>query len=133
MHGVAAAGPGFVAVGEENWGGVPAIWTSVDGVSWTRAALDARTFHNGTMLSVTDVGSGAVAVGANAHASGGTGAAVWVSADGISWSPIADPTTLGGPATIGGVAAGPAGLVAVGTGEAEGGANAAAWLSPPPG
>jgi hypothetical protein len=42
MSGVVAGGPGFVAVGERD--GNAAVWTSVDGLAWSRVAHDEAVF-----------------------------------------------------------------------------------------
>jgi hypothetical protein len=66
MDSVTVGGPGLVAVGQSGPGedgeGRAAVWTSPDGITWTRA----RTFlENGytRMFDVTVGGSGLVAVG----------------------------------------------------------------------
>ncbi len=75
MHSVTVGGRGLVAVGEELLGA--AVWTSADGVTWSRVSLDDATFGGGGMSSVTVGGRGLVAVG-GAHSE----AAVWIAGDG---------------------------------------------------
>ena len=139
LHGVTVGGPGFVAVGSDSW--AAAVWTSPDGVTWTRVPHDPEVFGEGAtwethseMNAVSVGGPGLVAVG---NADGYSSAAVWTSPDGLMWTRVAhDEEIFGG---VGGqvmhavVAAGP-GLVAVGEDEpdshsAVGGIRAAVWTS----
>jgi hypothetical protein len=60
-------------------GDAPAVWTSGDGVAWTRASLPAGT--TGRILAVADHAGSFVAVG-----SGPAGVATWYSSDGVSWT-----------------------------------------------
>ena len=85
MYGVAAAGLGVIAVGHEgsgdDWNAV--VWTSADGLTWTRARSDGGDFggwYDQGMYGVAAGGPGVVAVG---YADGQgiyaeTNAAVWV-------------------------------------------------------
>ena len=110
IAGVVAGGPGFVAVGERD--GDAAVWTSLDGLSWSRVPHDQAVF-GGTgesfMVDVTIGGPGLVAVGrqevcsdlpepdesdsAEGDARGNDPvtvcsdrhAVVWTSVDGLSW------------------------------------------------
>jgi hypothetical protein len=93
MLDVTVGGPGLVAVGGDHgigaWDdgvGDAAVWTSVDGITWSRVPHDEAVFGaqavwpgigNGAMLGVTAGGPGVVAVG---------WAGVWASVDGIIWS-----------------------------------------------
>jgi hypothetical protein len=85
MWSVTAGGPGLVAVGGalteiEARNQVAAVWTSVDGLAWSRVPHDETVFGstgNWTMLSVAAAGPGLVAVG---------GHVLWTSVDGITWS-----------------------------------------------
>ena len=91
MRSVTAGGPGLVAVGQEGtgfsddfgWGHQDAaVWTSVDGISWSRAPYDQAVFggpSNQSMVNVTVGGPGLVAVGWD-----DSNAAVWTSVDGIT-------------------------------------------------
>jgi len=123
MLSVTAGGPGLVAVGADFYPASlaeTAVWTSVDGIKWSRIPDDA-TFFGAT--SVTAGGPGVVAVGGD-----GDGLGVWTSADGITWSRVPDDGTVfggGGSDWISEVTVGGPGLVAVGTY----GGNAAVWVS----
>lgn len=129
MWSVATGGPGLVAVG---FGGPDddqdaAIWTSHDGVSWTRVPHDETTFGASVAFAVATHGDVIVATGFAADA-GATNAAVWVSSDGVSWSRVPhDDATLGGSGeqVMYGVASTTNGLVAVGSD----GDRAAVWAS----
>ena len=95
MSSVVAAAPGLVAVGREGSGGdqVAVVWTSVDGVVWSRAPDDDAVFageRSEEMSSVIVVGPGLVAVGRDGSG-GDQVAAVWTSADGIAWSRMGQP------------------------------------------
>jgi hypothetical protein len=134
MSAVTAGGPGLVAVGAR--GGesdqveisgayisdrpVGAVWTSVDGTTWSRVPYDPNVFgewdHHGTELSasmrdVTAGGPGLVAVGDVSPGYGPGRGAVWTSADGSSWTLAEDSIEAMG---IAGVTVGGPGLVAVG-------------------
>jgi photosystem II stability/assembly factor-like uncharacterized protein len=82
LKSVTAGGAGLVAVGggavEARTGIGAAVWTSRDGVTWSRVPQDERVFAGPLMLSVVAGGPGLVAVG--------FGAAVWTSPDGVTWS-----------------------------------------------
>lgn len=106
MLDVTVGGPGFVAVGRDGagdtWsnpglGGMdPAIWTSVDGVTWRRVPGEANGLDRGTdrLLAVTAGGPGLVAVGYD----GMRAAPVWTSSDGLSWTRVThdNPTEMRG-------------------------------------
>ena len=90
MSSVIAAGPGLVAVGGD--GSDSAVWTSADGIAWSRAPHDESAFGGAGgqgMTGVIAAGPGLVAVG-SAWSTGELGAAVWISPDGIAWSRVAD-------------------------------------------
>ena len=59
------------------------MWTSVDGITWSRVSPNEAVFGEASMSSVTAGGPGLVAVGQ----SGGP-AAVWTSPDGIAWTRV---------------------------------------------
>jgi hypothetical protein len=151
MKAVIAGGPGLVAVG---WDGLyeehsvrsadAAVWTSVDGITWTRVAHDEQIFggdRGRQMNSVTVGGPGLVAVGNEhfpAEVHNAEVAAVWTSADGIVWKRVAhDDNVFGGDGSqsmYSIVGAGP-GLVAVGASQpgddvpAGPSSHAAVWTS----
>ena len=136
MVSVTDGGPGLVAVGRDgptgNEQSVAAVWTSVDGLTWSRVPHDEIVFGGADsqrMLSVTAGGPGLVAVGSDGHTADEdfhrideslADAAVWTSVDGLTWSRVTqDEAVFGEPGWVGGrmlsVAAGGPGLVAVGT------------------
>ncbi len=134
MESVTAGGPGLVAVGrdEASVGDlVAAVWTSADGITWTRVHDDEGVLGGEglqLMVSVTAGGPGLVAVGFDGL-SGRLDAAVWTSADGITWSRVPDDEeVLGGDGrqVMVSVTAGGPGLVAIGTDSFQG----AVWISP---
>ena len=135
MESVTVGGPGLVAVGLDFSGGDEdaAVWTSVDGASWSRVAHDEAVFGgvgDQEMESVTVGGPGLVAVGWEVL--NDVDAAVWTSVDGLSWSRVADnETILGGsaPQAMESVTAGGPGLVAVGLDAFGGYGGAAVWTS----
>jgi hypothetical protein len=102
IHDVAVGGVGFVAVGVD-WddpesGGVPrsAVWTSVDGLAWTRATHDSAVFGGDEgddgagmdlMWTVTSTGNGVVASGWTYDYGE---QAVWASPDGLTWQKAPD-------------------------------------------
>jgi len=131
MLDITVGGPGFVAVGREGSGvwdnsgdQVAAVWTSVDGILWSRVAHDKDAFADSgnnpdggaaqVMLNVTVGGPGLVAVGADWRP--GYFGAVWTSVDGISWSRVPHDDDLFRGGLITGVTAVDSGLVAVGDG-----------------
>ena len=121
MRSVTVGGPGLVAVGAEEIGADSraAIWTSGDGLSWSRVPNDESAFGGDgfqAMFAVTAGGPGVVAVGGE-QAAEGSNAAVWVSADGLVWSRIPhEAAAFGGDGSpvMFGVAATGDGVVAVG-------------------
>jgi hypothetical protein len=121
INSVIAAGPGLVAVGSHFTDA--AVWTSVDGLTWSAVPADEAVFGgpgNQMMHSVTVTGAGLVAVGAY----GGYDhdytrftrpeAMVWTSVDGITWSRVAHDEAVFGGAGMNSVTVAGAGLVAVG-------------------
>ncbi len=133
MNGVTAGGPGLVAVGTDRSGIDAAVWTSPDGISWSRVPDDGSVLSGDGvqwMWSVTAGGPGLVAVGTDWS---GTDAAVWISPDGLSWTRVPDDDAVfggDGGQWMGGVAAGGPGLVAVGWDFSGGDRDAAVWTSP---
>ncbi|MEE8407790.1 MAG: hypothetical protein V3S32_11660 [Acidimicrobiia bacterium] len=124
MFGVTAGGPGLVAVGATGgWfgDGDAAVWTSVDGITWTRVAHDENVFggaNSQTMWDVTVGDFGLVAVGHDGHGIlddvPDVDAAIWTSVDGDSWSRVPHDEEVFGGAWITSVTVGGPGLVAVG-------------------
>jgi hypothetical protein len=130
MMSVTAGGPGLVAVGWDELEGVDhraAVWTSPDGITWSRIPHDPEVFGgelNEVLWSVTAGGPGLVAVGsAEDHV-----AAVWTSVDGVTWSRVPHDAAVFPGGWIKSVTAGGPGLVAVGTAGDED--VAVVWTSP---
>ena len=132
MRSVTVGGPGLVAVGDDAW--TAAVWTSLDGITWSRVTHDPALFGNGeswethsTMHEIVATDSGLVAIGEL----DGHGAA-WTSPDGLNWSVTVhdfdfNGVTAGGP---GYVAVG--GIETTGTGchaRSYGDCHAVVWTS----
>ena len=125
INDVTVGGPGLVAVGND--GGIgpwdnnadtnAAVWTSVDGITWSRVPHDETVFGTGgnpSMLAVTVGGPGLVAVGAD-YLPSEAETPVWTSPDGITWTRVPnDVGVFGGGAWIGSVTEGGPGLIAIG-------------------
>ena len=141
MSSVTLGGPGLVAVGlsDNSDGGDAVVWTSVDGLTWSRVPHDEAVFGGAgrqEMWDVTVGGPGLVAVGRDGLGvwdntyGGGQDAAVWTSVDGLTWTRVPhDEDAFGGvgPAMLGVTTGGP-GLVAVGYSWPSS-APAAVWTS----
>jgi hypothetical protein len=137
MNSVIAAGPGLVAVGEAD--GDAAVWTSVDGLEWSRVPHDGEIFggpDNQGMNSVSVGGPGLVAVGSEGL--GGhkgpivwSNAVVWTSPDGLVWSRVRNQPDLEGESFLqmSDVAVVGAELVAIGSDEGPDDGDAAVWTS----
>jgi hypothetical protein len=122
MLGVVTGGPGLVAVG---WVGAEgdddaAVWTSPDGVIWSRVPRDEAVFGGEGPQSMGAVAAGRagfVAVGGEG-VFGDSDAAVWASSDGFTWSRVVaqDRAVFGGEYDqwMNAVAASGPGFVAVG-------------------
>jgi hypothetical protein len=136
MAALAVGGPGLVAAGYDSSGGDrdAAVWTSPDGVGWSRVPADEAVFGGGAdqmIWSVIAGGPGLVAVGDDVSG-GDRDAAVWTSPDGVVWSRVAaDEAVFGGPAdqSLQAVAPGGPGLVAVGFDFSGGDQDGAVWAS----
>jgi hypothetical protein len=126
MFGVTVGGPGLVAVGRDgpvaDGEGDAAVWTSLDGFTWSRVPHDEDVFGGEgeqRMVSVAAGGLGLVAVGFDRPAEQGEGnAAVWTSPDGFVWSRVPhDESVFGGESRqmMLSVTTGGPGLVAVGS------------------
>jgi hypothetical protein len=135
MDSVTVGGPGLVAVGSASRQGpdVPAddrdfdmyeaaVWTSVDGLTWSRVpdadVVAVSDDEPEAMLSVTAGGPGLVAVGGDSEDQCGSAEAIWTSPDGLTWSQLPDQSPCGGEASndlrMISVTVGGSGLVAVG-------------------
>ncbi|GAG93996.1 unnamed protein product, partial [marine sediment metagenome] len=141
-------GPGLVAAGSDGhpdaedqhidpFANDAAVWTSTDGVTWMRVPHDEAVFGGDggqRMLSVTVGGPGLVAVGSEDGDPTGSDAAVWISADGVTWARVPHDEAVfggGGEHRMVGVTVGDLGLVAVGwTGFDQSGWDEAVWTSP---
>jgi hypothetical protein len=115
--------------------GVAAVWTSPDGVSWTRVAHDEDVFGGQGTLSMADVvggGPGYVAVGSEFHLTWWE-AAAWTSEDGLVWKrENRDSEIFGGAGqdNMSGVTVDEKGLVvAVGRAEVANHLVAAVWTN----
>jgi hypothetical protein len=135
MASVTVGGPGLVAVGGAGPGedreARAAVWTSPDGIAWSRVPHNEALFGRAGMDSVTVGGPGLVAVGTATLDNDRDVAAVWTSPDGITWSRVPYNEAVFGGATMQSVTAGGPGLVAVGwDGHPHGGiGNAVVWTS----
>jgi hypothetical protein len=135
MNSVTVGGPGLVAVGSD--GLHAAVWTSADGITWSRVARDDGAFGGldycqagPTISSVTAGGPGLVAVGSDVDEYCGAFAAVWTSVDGITWSRVQEDGRVFGSQTINDVIATDFGLVAVGSRDGDTHGSAVVWTSP---
>ncbi len=136
MISVTAGGPGVVAVGSDKWGANEdaAVWTSPDGISWSRVTHNDAVFGGEgaqRMIGVTAGGPGLVAVGWDGSAMVGD-AAVWVSADGITWARVPHDEAVfagEGDQIMWSITTGGPGLVAVGWDGSGGDQDAAAWTA----
>ncbi len=120
MHAVVQSAGTAVVVGES--AGEATVWVSTDGRQWTRAVVDDDSARAATEPSVirdvTVVGDGMVAVGS---AGLDLRPAVWISADGLTWSRVLD--SMAGPESgfdtelrpMTAVAGNEHGIVAIGT------------------
>jgi hypothetical protein len=79
INSVIVGPPGIVAVGEDRGAATAVVWTSPDGLTWTRLPQDPAVFgdfYHAGMMDVAVGGPGLVAVGtAGVEMSGGNGAA----------------------------------------------------------
>jgi hypothetical protein len=99
MRFVLAGGPGLIALGSDAANdGDGAIWTSADGVAWTRVAEDSLGGPESQSLQAVAVGGpGLVAVGSEyLQATDEEVGVVWTSTDGALWERHDDPDLFGG-------------------------------------
>jgi hypothetical protein len=112
-------------------GAAAAAWTSRDGITWARSRGDLGC---GVMATVTRLGSEFVAFGNRVpeipEFEVPPGVCEWVSTDGLDWTPVSLPTAVfPDTAWVSSVAAGPGGLVAVGSDFGPVQSRAAIWQS----
>jgi hypothetical protein len=145
---IAEGGPGFVAVGNAFNQEYPdediaaAVWTSEDGITWSRVPHREEVFGGPGMQDMKDVaagGPGLVAVGIdNPLGDWDSSAVVWISPDGITWQRVPHVESIfGGPRMqiMWSVATDGTTLVAVGhdgmwSGSGGSDQPAAVWTSP---
>lgn len=136
MGGVAVIDGGVIVVGSDTSGGDQdaAVWTSPDGLSWSRVQPDESVFGGDgdqAMWAVTAGGPGVIAVGLDGSG-GDSDAAAWTSPDGVEWSRVAhDEVVFGGTGDQWAVdvVAGVLGVIAVGSDRTAGYGDAAVWRS----
>lgn len=134
MLAIVAGGPGVVAVGSDSSGGDDdaAVWTSPDGIVWSRVIHDESVFGGPgeqVIRAVVAIPTGLVAMGFE-EIDGGRDAAVWNSADGTTWQRVIDPALAGpGDQAIYGGTASDQGVIAVGSDTAFDDGVAAIWVS----
>lgn len=93
INAVAVGGPGLVAVGYEWLDGtdIPVVWTSPDGIAWTRIPYDELAFGGEGYPGLTDVipwDGGLLAVGRRSGDPNSENGGVWVSEDGLEWQRV---------------------------------------------
>lgn len=100
------------------------VWTSTDGLSWTR--VRSAALPGGGMNSVTATEGGFVAGGDSEGR-----AAFWTSPDGLTWARVPDPGfgAEGESISVVGVAAAGGTIVAVGMARSDTGSDVVAWSS----
>jgi len=115
------------------WAGGPSdtpaarFWVSRDGTSWRAAHTDGEMAVNARILAVAASPNGYVAVGQTGSEGQPTGATAWFSADGLTWSRVAD-RDLPQDAVLEAVASTSDGFMAVGSSVARD--RAVVWQSP---
>ena len=137
MYAVVGTGGGLVAVGASDvaGGADAAVWTSTDGLTWTRVPLNLSALgglSDQVMTGVVATDGGLVAVGVD-WSGGDQDAAVWTSRDERTWTRSEhDETVLGGDDNQGmsAVVATDTEFVAVGSDGSANDADAAVWTSP---
>ncbi|MGH2406987.1 MAG: WD40/YVTN/BNR-like repeat-containing protein [Candidatus Limnocylindrales bacterium] len=132
LWGVAPGGPGLVAVGSDPDDRKAMVWTSTDGVAWTRVPDAPALVNHGLKIRMQDVAKVGAELIAGGHLLFGTqypSGAIWHSTDGVSWERAPDTAALG-DGEIGGVVAGGPGAVAVGAVGSPDFFIPTVWLSP---
>ena len=141
VAGIAQGGPGFIMVAtEQNLAGSPSgeyvnglVWSSPDGVDWTRVFDHKPDFNQQTMQDVAFTQFGFFAGGYDTQGEE-TQAAVWSSTDGGTWSQTPhSEIVFGGPGLqrINALAEAGPGVVAVGSTTENGEQDAAVWIYVP--
>jgi hypothetical protein len=125
------AGIGLVAAGEDPTG-TGVIWISADGRRWQRASATGQGDQR-TKVRLTAViagGPGVVVIGSATESTQSTAAAVWTSADGVTWTREASGVEFS-YSELAAVARWRDGLVAVGDTGIPDEYIASVWTSPP--
>jgi hypothetical protein len=124
---VAVNGGRYEAVGRDGNGAT--AWTSTDAATWQKTASPAFAATPLRLTSITAWKGGFVAGGYKGNEFFSADAALWLSADGLTWRQAIDSPSFHN-ARVSGVAAGPDGLVAVGqTGPTDAPGPAVIWTS----
>lgn len=121
INAVTVGGPGLVAVGYEWLDGTdaPVVWTSPDGLDWTRVPYDELAFGGEGYPGLSDViawDGGLLAVGRQSGDPIAEKGGVWVSDDGIEWRRVETEPGVFDTHAPAKVYASPLGVVAVGGG-----------------
>jgi hypothetical protein len=129
--GIAADGPGIIAVGmeqeEDASAADAAAWFSPDGSTWTRATVADGADR--TMDRVLAVDDGFVAIGEanyDFHGGFGGGTAVWTSTDGRTWARLPDTKAPPAGTRLNDIVHGPDGFLATASFEFSAGDTAPA-------
>lgn len=127
---VTAYGAGFVGVGEDLQFEGPVnggIWTSADGIAWSRLGVAENDLADAEVDLVASSGKRLVAIGSVRHGDAAPADAkriVWTSDDASSWRRVGD-ASLFGDASVAGIAGGSSRFIAWGSE----GRNAAVFTS----
>ena len=119
---------GYLALGSDHPPSHAAAWTSADAVSWKRLATLPAPEGSSIAAAVARSDAGILAVGTDGRA-----AAVWASADGVTWTmeSLRAPAGVGAAEHLTAVAHASGGYVAAGYVESADAARSATfWLSP---
>ena len=136
MSSVTPFGSGYVAVGRTGEprtgkGNNAAVWTSPDGITWSRGPLiewaSSETIGEGMSQVAAGSAGSLVAIGwERSKQEGHLSPPIWNSSDGITWSRLSDDEAVFGGGGIAVVFSGGPGFIGVGSV----GADAAVWTSP---